>query len=119
MNSISEKIIKFYKDLLRVNDWDIHIYEEKTLDSDGACKALYSQNVAIIKIRDELSFEEKIKALIHELLHIKDRDERGLVELEIEGNLHAIYIRHHERFVESQAQVIYALTKDKALDIDT
>lgn len=119
MNRLSDSTIKFYKDLLKVNDWNIFVYEQVALDSLGGCKALYNSDTAVIRLTDEMSFEEKVKTLIHEMLHIKDRDERGIVEETIEGTLHTMYTRFHERFIESQAQVIYGLTIDKVKQLDT
>lgn len=105
-----DKLLKKWTEILRLKDWDIQVCEEDTLESDGETKTLYNINKAIIRIKNELSNEEKEKTLIHELLHLIHRDELDLVSDNLEGYTETIYTRFHERNIEKIAQILYSMS---------
>lgn len=103
------KMLNIWIDILKLKDWNIQIIEEKALDYDGCSKIIYNDYKAIIKIKDELSFKEKEKTLIHELLHLVHRDEYNLVSDNLDGYVETLYNQFHERNIEKMAQILYRI----------
>jgi len=105
------ELLKKWIEILRLKDWDIQVVEEDTLENDGETKVLFNMYKAIIRIKGELSNEEKEKTLIHELLHLLHRDEADLVSDNLEDYNQTLYIRFHERNIEKVAQILYSIQK--------
>lgn len=118
MINLKEKLEQ-YKDILKLQEWDIQLVEEERLNSDGSSYAVYNDFGATIKINSRLKDEEKEKTVIHELLHLVHRDESDIASENIENDVaNKMYIRFHERNIERIAQVIYKLANPKALNFD-
>lgn len=104
------EVITKYINILKLNDWDIDVIEEPTLESEAMTKTIYNDYKAIIKIKKELSEVEKEKALIHELLHLVFRDAYDIFAEQCENEEIKTYCcRQHERAIEKTAKIIYKL----------
>lgn len=99
-----------YKKLLNVQNWQIQLIEEDTLDTDASTKMLYNDYRATIKMNSSLSDTEKEMALVHELLHLIHSDEYFTATDVIEHEYTKTqYMRFHERSIEQMAKIIYKL----------
>ncbi|MFT9498255.1 ImmA/IrrE family metallo-endopeptidase [Anaerosolibacter sp.] len=99
-----------YIHLMNLSNWEIDIIEEPTLEVNGQVKMIYNDYKAIIKIKKDLSVEEKEKAVVHELVHLIHRDELDMACENIENKTMAdLYQRFHERSIEQMAKIIYKL----------
>lgn len=105
-------LLKKWIEILKLKDWNIQLIEEATLDNSGEAKMIYNDYQAIIRIKSELSQEEKEKTLIHELLHLLHRDELDIVQDNLEDYNHTLYTRFHERNIEKVAQILYSISKN-------
>lgn len=107
--SMEEKLKK-YKEILNLQNWDIQVIEEDSLEIEGMSKILFNDYKAIIKIKRESSDVEKDKTLIHELLHLIHRDESDLISDNLRDEaIASMYGRFHERSIEQMAKIIYKL----------
>lgn len=103
-------ILKKWVEILKLKDWDIQVIEAEQLDNDGDSYIIYNMYKARIRVKAELSQEEKEKTLIHELLHLVHRDEYDLVRDNLEGYNEILYTRFHERNIEKVAQILYLIS---------
>lgn len=106
-----DELLEKWVGILRLKDWDIQLLEVDVLDTDGSSYIIYNFNKAVIRIKSELSKEEKEKTLIHELLHLVHRDECDLVQDNIKDYNYTLYTRFHERNIEKIAQILYSVTR--------
>lgn len=96
---------------MRIGNWDIDIIEESGLDTDANCKMIYNDYKAVIKLKKELSDSEKLKGLIHEMIHIIHRDELDIACDNLSEKAKNLYLRFHERSIEQMAKIIYETIK--------
>ena len=106
--NIDDKLTE-YKNILKLNDWEIQVNEEESLGDNAEAKMLFNYYKAIIKINNNLNDEEKEKSLIHELLHVIHRDEMDIMFQFLNDEQRIFYERFHERAIEKMAQIIYKL----------
>ncbi|CUU45550.1 ImmA/IrrE family metallo-endopeptidase [Clostridium beijerinckii] len=105
------ELLKKWIEILRLKDWDIQLSEVEVLDNNGDSYIIYNMYKARIRIKAELSQEEKEKTLIHELLHLIHRDECDLVQDNLKDYNYTLYTRFHERNIEKVAQILYFMRK--------
>lgn len=111
MNNLDELLKKYVK-ILNVQNWDIQLLEDESLEVSANCYMIFNDYKAVIKLKKQHSLEEKEKSLIHELIHLVRRDEYDLcTEIIQDEYLNKLYARFHERSVEQLANVIYNLAK--------
>ena len=92
---------------LRLENWDITLIEMPTLETEAGVKTIFNENRAVIQIKAELSTDEKLKALAHEMLHIVFKDSHDIVMNCLEGYNQTLYSRFNERATEQLAKYIY------------
>lgn len=97
------------KRMFRIENWDIQIIEEKTLDVCANTKLIYNDYLAVIRIKEEMSDAEKERSIIHELLHLIHRDEMDIVTENLDEKTEKFYMRFHEQSIEQMAKIIYSL----------
>lgn len=104
-------ILKKYQDMLKLNDWNIEIIEDESLEITAAeTYMILNDYKAIMKVKKSLSNEEKEKAIIHELLHSIFRDAYDIFDETVENEFAKTYCkRQHERAIEKTAKIIYSL----------
>lgn len=108
MKELLEKYIR----ILKLNDWEINCIEEPSLDSSAATLLVWNDYKAVVKIKAELSLEEKEKSLIHELVHLIYRDamDIGCDSIEHEYT-NKYFVRQIERAIEKTAKIVYELSR--------
>ena len=113
------ELFKKYQKLFKLQDWEIELIEEPTMDEIAHNFILYNDYKCVIRIRADLAPEEKEKALIHELLHMIFRDAHDLFTENCDNEAIKLYCqRQHERTIEKTAKIIYSLVKQEAKNHD-
>ena len=100
-------VLKYLKNNFELNYWEIQLILEENLPHQGVTDMIYSDYKAIIKIRKELNFKEQILTLIHELIHLIDRDCHDVVTDNLEDYPLTLYNRYHERVIEKISKILY------------
>ena len=107
-----EKHLKKLQKLLRLRDWKIEVTECIGIESEGRNYIIYNDNSCEIMIKSNLSNEEKLKTLIHEMLHLVNRDANDMASENISEELREYYMRFNERAIEQLATSIYSMYKE-------
>lgn len=106
------ELLKKYVKILNLSHWKIELKEIPELEECGTNYRIYNEYSCTIRIRAELSQQEKEITLIHELCHLITRDESDIASENISKELEVYYIRHHERSTDEFAHIIYSLVHD-------
>ena len=102
-----EKHLKKLQKLLRLRDWKIEVTECISIEGEGHNYIVYNDKSCEILIKSHLSDTEKLRTLIHELVHLINRDSNDIATENVGEDLKEYYIRFNERAVEQIANVIY------------
>ncbi len=97
------------RDQLNLGNWDITLILEPAFESDGGVKTVFNDYKAIIKIKAELSYDEKLVTLTHEMLHIVFRDSYDIARENLDDTALLLFNRFNERAIEQLAQSIYRI----------
>lgn len=98
------------KNILHLNDWVVEIIESEACETDARNYMVYNDWKCTITINKNLDIEYKKQSLVHELLHLINRDSYDIATDNIDGEFaKKMYTRYHERAIERQAIIIYAL----------
>lgn len=104
-----EALLDKYVDILGLSNWKIEIKEIPELEELGSNFIIFNEYSCTIRIRAELSTEEKENTIIHELCHLITRDECDIATENLSDGLGKYYLRHHERATQQFADIIYRL----------
>ena len=106
---INKEFIKL-KNIFRLLDWDIDLIQSSVLTSLACVYKSENSYRAEINISSYLGDEEKLKGLIHELIHIVLRDTQDMARDAIKDDtLIKIYTKQMERETEKLTQIIFNL----------
>lgn len=108
-----QELLKKYQDILKLKDWDIEVIENSTLETHGCNNIVYNDYKCTVQIDANLCREQKERSLIHELLHLINRDSWDIANDSIENEyIGELYRRFEERSIEKYANIIYKLAGD-------
>lgn len=100
------------KQLMMLQDWDITV-AINVIDVDAMTLLVYNDYKAGITINVSLSYEEQVRALIHELVHVMLRQTQQIANDNIKNDgVKQIWQREMERETERLARSYYNLYKE-------
>lgn len=90
-----------------LSHWDITYQEGIGIDGVGANFIVYNDMKCEIKVSINLSEEEKVISVIHELCHLINRDASDIASENLDPILEVYYKRFEERAIEHFARILY------------
>lgn len=95
--------------IFKLQDWDLELIESSTMSSEGTVDIIYNDYQAEITIKSQLSYDEKVKAIIHELIHVVLRNTQQIAKdvVREDDQLRTVFIRETERETEKLSKIIY------------
>lgn len=108
-----EKKLNELKKIFKLDNWHIILVITTDLDGNYGISCINNNDYEVtIRIEEKLSIEEQIKTLIHEIIHIIQRQTQTITEENINNeNIYKIYKREMERETTTIANGIYELIK--------
>lgn len=107
-----DKVLEIAK-VMRVHNWDINYLEMDSLDVEGRNYMIYNDYKCEIMVKRNLSEDEKIKTVIHELIHLITRDSQCIADENMSEEMKRYYNRFYERETEHLAKVFYEVVMNR------
>lgn len=107
-------VLDYMVDVLRLTNWDIQLLIDDCLNNYGETFFINNDNKCTIKIKSDLTDTEKVKTLIHELVHIVKRNSQTIAIDNIKNeDIREIWLREMEKEQQYLSNAYYELLKNK------